>query len=1656
MSAIIVEGVSKRFRLQTDRAHSIKELVTRRDRNAGVDQFWALRDVSLEIPQGSMFALIGHNGSGKSTLLRCIAGIYRPTEGRVKVDGRISTLLELGAGFHPDLTGRENVYMNATILGMSRSQIDAVFDEIVEFAGIQDFIDSPVKIYSSGMYVRLGFSVAIHVDPEILIIDEVIAVGDEQFQRKCFDHLADLRRRGVTIVVVTHGMATVETMCDGAAWLDHGVLQMTGAAGDVASEYLKRVNEREAEDRAAAAEAAAATAPTSSPGDAEAWFGEDIEIMDVYFTDAVGEVVATGTSGESLSVNVAFRRAPPGREPRVRLHDPHRERHSGSRDQHAAGRHRDWHRPGRREDPDRPGRPEAAAGQLRVHHRHQRQVRAAHLRPALPVLPAGRASWHAPDRRRVRRPGWDLDDVGMGRCGAQSQGGHFVTTPRMSVVINTYNRAASLPATLDGLSRQVATGFEVIVVNGPSTDGTDAVLAEWEGRIRVVELDEAHLGKSRNAGIRAAAGEVVAFIDDDAVPEPDWVSSLLAAYDDDRVAGAGGLVWDHTGVALQYRYSACSRIGNPRFDLTPPFDDYLHPDADPFMYLQGTNCSFRRSALAEIGGFDETIEYYLDEVEVCLQLVSAGKLLVPIDGAAVHHHYLPSHLRSDRTTWTHPYPIVKNRFYFALSHGRRDLSLGEVLLALNEWAGGVIGSGRRELSRSGADDERIADFVDQVHRGVGDGIALGLAADRRSVEIGEPQGQFREFLTIAGDHSRRYCFVSGEYPPEVGGVGRFTADTARGLAACGHEVHVVTRTDTTHRIDVDQGVWVHRVPVQDRYVEALEGSLLRYNLEHCAALYHEVNRLHRRRPIDAASAPIWNCEGLLPSLDPRFPTITTLVTTIEKVVEILPSWADRPHIQALAALEVETLRRAPFVHANSTATERSARSRTDGSVHLAHFGLDDPSPGVVVERDSADPTVRLLFVGRLERRKGIDILLEALPELLERFPDLQVTIVGRDTPSTETDTTYREAFLAEHAARPELLARVDFAGELPDDEVRVAYAGCDIFCAPSRYESFGLVLLEAMSFGKAVVACDEGGMSDLVADNGLLVEPEDVAGLRVALATLIGDPELRERMGRSGRELFEQKWRLDHSVARIDDLYGAIADGWQGTGDGIDPSLLAEVLESADAVDPEHSLAVARVLLDPGRSPLDPIGGVVRLLLGDDAALVTSIYRLSYRRDPYDWELEVQLGHLARGGSALTILRGLGEPGVGGDPLGAGWEAELVPLWSRALAQHVRWALEDPDDRTFVRRLYGLVLSRGAGPDEDELVRQLLEGRPRTELVRQVALSAEAAGKEVPVDWVDAVAPPASPPVAGVTAGLADQARRVVRRSRRFASEALHQAERDHVLARRLDNIEVQLRDIGTVLADVVTASAPTTGSDFVDLQHLMSSRIDSLTRQQHEGFGVLSRWLDVLQRKLEAQALDLRERLPASVIEANLPEPRILAAGGLEELSARSGGVLRLNVGAGEKPLEGYVNVDARALPDIDVLADARRLPFDEGSLDEICSQHLIEHFRFHELRTVVLPYWRGLLAPTGRLRIVCPDFAALVDATAEGTLSMAEMAVATFGLQDYTGDDHLAMYTPESLSEMLADSGFAVVDVVARGRRNGGTFEMELVAHVLGDAAA
>jgi ABC-type polysaccharide/polyol phosphate transport system ATPase subunit len=246
-SVISVEGVSKRFRLYHERNQSLKSALMRRGR-VRYDEFWALKDVSFEVRPGMTFGLVGHNGSGKSTMLKCIARILRPEKGKISVDGRMSALLELGAGFHPELSGRENVYLNGSILGMSKRQLEQKFDEIVGFAGLERFIDMPVKNYSSGMYVRLGFSIAINVDPDILLVDEVLAVGDEEFQRKCLERVADLREAGKTIVVVTHALGTVRNLCDEAIWLENGVVREIGPGGDIADAYLGQVHVDREED----------------------------------------------------------------------------------------------------------------------------------------------------------------------------------------------------------------------------------------------------------------------------------------------------------------------------------------------------------------------------------------------------------------------------------------------------------------------------------------------------------------------------------------------------------------------------------------------------------------------------------------------------------------------------------------------------------------------------------------------------------------------------------------------------------------------------------------------------------------------------------------------------------------------------------------------------------------------------------------------------------------------------------------------------------------------------------------------------------------------------------------------------------------------------------------------------------------------------------------------------------------------------------------------------------------------------------------------------------------------------------------------------------------------------------------------------------------
>lgn len=296
------------------------------------ETFPALTDVTFSVPKGSTYGVIGRNGSGKSTALKLVAGITKPTSGTVRVQGRISALIELGAGFHPEISGRENVFINGIMLGLTRREIQERFDEIVDFAELREFIDAPVKTYSSGMYMRLGFAVAIHVNPDVLLVDEVLAVGDEGFTHKCLDKFGEFRRRGKTILLVTHSLSLVERFCDEALWLDEGRALAHGDPKRVVGAYLTKVEKGEgqllAETTAKAVEEAVREGqegrdgqegqarpadPTSDMYQATEgrWGSREVEITDVAFLDAGGAPTFVFHSGDQMSVRLKVRAAHP-------------------------------------------------------------------------------------------------------------------------------------------------------------------------------------------------------------------------------------------------------------------------------------------------------------------------------------------------------------------------------------------------------------------------------------------------------------------------------------------------------------------------------------------------------------------------------------------------------------------------------------------------------------------------------------------------------------------------------------------------------------------------------------------------------------------------------------------------------------------------------------------------------------------------------------------------------------------------------------------------------------------------------------------------------------------------------------------------------------------------------------------------------------------------------------------------------------------------------------------------------------------------------------------------------------------------------------------------------------------------------------------------
>lgn len=728
----------------------------------------------------------------------------------------------------------------------------------------------------------------------------------------------------------------------------------------------------------------------------------------------------------------------------------------------------------------------------------------------------------------------------------------------VSIVICTANRAESLDRTLRSLRQLRYQWFEVVVVDGSRDQQSAQVVAKHPDAIRYVLCPELNLSMSRNIGIAHARGDIVAFIDDDAIPEPDWLDLLLEGYDNPDIAQVGGFIRDNRGIEFQCRYVIVDRFGD-----SAHHDDIsnLELGQNQFLALTGTNFSARRDCLMQIGGFDEEYAYFLDETDVTVRLHDRGWASAIVPKAEIHHKFEPSHVRTAARVPRTMYPQIRSKAYFCCVHGRKNHSFHQIV----DYLADLIEKERNwktDLYTYGqADMDTVNRLIGEVERGARDGVRdafhypgpRGISADLMELSAG---AEFTKFpLPLPPGERLRICFLSQDYPPVGnGGIGQWAREMAMGLAARGHEVTVICRSEIEDPyIDFIDGVWVHRI-VQQPYLRAdapeykpAPHSLIHYSGAAC----EEIRRIQDRRQFQLVCGPIFDLEPLVSLRELDIPCVVSLHTTYKLMEPHKPEWSaderyHRDHVEAAVATEREILETAPFLASNTRALLADLESAYDVKLLadravVIHHGLGDLAQGV--EPFPSPPgAIRLLFVGRLELRKGADLLLDALPQLLAMHPEIMVDIVGDDQVAVD-GKSLRERFEERaHHDRTDI-GRVTFHGTVSRDDLLRHYATCDIFVAPSRYESFGLIFVEAMIFAKPSVGLAVGGVAEVVTDgvDGILLSEADAALLVAQVSRLVGDAELRERLGATARKTYESRFRIEQMIDASEAFYRRVA-----------------------------------------------------------------------------------------------------------------------------------------------------------------------------------------------------------------------------------------------------------------------------------------------------------------------------------------------------------------------------------------------------------------------------------------------------------------------------------------------------------------------------------
>jgi len=719
--------------------------------------------------------------------------------------------------------------------------------------------------------------------------------------------------------------------------------------------------------------------------------------------------------------------------------------------------------------------------------------------------------------------------------------------PSVSVIVNTYNRADYLADALRGLDQLDYENHEIVVVNGPSEDATGDVLASWSDRVKIADCGAANLSMSRNIGIAEASGDIVAFLDDDAIPHPKWLGHLVSHYADRRVGGVGGFTVDNTGTHFQCRKTLCDRFGNAHY--VPAFFDERtlnRPGSPVYPSMLGTNSSFRRETLVEIGGFDHTFAYLLDETDVCLRIVDAGFKIVYEASALVFHQFAASHIRTSTRVARTVYPSAVSKAYFVMRHGVAQ-SVEDAGRNLDDYRREILNA-NQWLAESGTITAEHRVSLDQdLLVGIREGTARASAASaRKEGNLVEPavKTAFKKYPTT---ERLRVALVSQDFPPDKeAGIARWTWMMATGLADRGHAVHVISRAGATPFTRFENGYWVHAVADDPVGGEILATEhRIPLNIAARAASVRTAVSFVKSFGLDVLSFPIWDIEGIGCVDDPHIGVVMSLHTSYGLAKPHKREWNMRPLFEHFAvntviAAERRLLETVPTLLANSEAIISDLRVANDVEFAdrpvLCPHGTTDPfvgNPQRQSLRRNRPGQVRLLYVGRFEMRKGFDIAAKVFERLLRKNLDISIDIVGDDlTPATEAwlQSVGAQALVGDK--------RVRFRGLVDRTALDDLYCSADVVLMPSRYESFGLVAVEALAAGAPVVTSKTGGLSEVVEDDvsGFLIPLDggEVEAFMAKTLALIRDRELRTRLSLGARKAFEERFTLGKMIDGVE------------------------------------------------------------------------------------------------------------------------------------------------------------------------------------------------------------------------------------------------------------------------------------------------------------------------------------------------------------------------------------------------------------------------------------------------------------------------------------------------------------------------------------------